>query len=206
MGFLLLLVNKLEQELYVKLQEPSLLASLKADALMFYFVYADLVTLAKSRDLDKSAYDMSQHYLELKIYLEELEKFPEITNDKEYQVFSSEPRLYESNSNHRNRHQQVWNRLFHKDDFDNILHQQLPIGAAAMKEKLFTYASSQLPGGEHWGTDAATKSVLTMIKPTNDLCESMLGLNNYLTTAIPNMDQLSRGTWSLLKKTKQCSG
>ena len=60
--------NKLEKELYSKLQEPSLLASLKADASMFYFVYADLVSLAKSTELDKSAYDMGQHYLELKTF------------------------------------------------------------------------------------------------------------------------------------------
>ncbi len=43
--------NKLEKELYSKLQKPSLLASLKADASMFYFVYADLMSLAKSTEL-----------------------------------------------------------------------------------------------------------------------------------------------------------
>ena len=48
--------NKLEKELYLKLQDQFLLASIKADALMFYFVYADLVTLAKSNELGKSAY------------------------------------------------------------------------------------------------------------------------------------------------------
>lgn len=34
--------NKLERELYIKLQDP---ACLKADALIFYFVYADLMMI-----------------------------------------------------------------------------------------------------------------------------------------------------------------
>ena len=33
---------------------------------MYYFIYADLVTLAKSNELNKSAYDIRIHYLELK--------------------------------------------------------------------------------------------------------------------------------------------
>ena len=112
--------NKLEKDLYVKLQEQRLLAALKADALMFYFVFADLVTLAKSRELDKSAYDMSRHYLELKIFLGEVERYPEVTRDKDYQVFT---RLYgASKLNHRNHfHQYVRSRLFHSDDWDNTL-------------------------------------------------------------------------------------
>ena len=32
------------------------------------------------------------------------------------------------------------------------------------------------------------------LKPSNDLCESILGLNDYLTTAIPNLHQLSRSS------------
>ena len=55
--------NKLERYLYVQLQDPTMLALLKADALMFHFIYADLTHLAKSEKLNKSAYDMSQHYL-----------------------------------------------------------------------------------------------------------------------------------------------
>lgn len=57
--------NRLEKELCIQLQDPTMLALLKADALMFYFVYADLTNLAKSKKLNKSAYDMGQHYLEL---------------------------------------------------------------------------------------------------------------------------------------------
>ncbi len=65
-----------------------------------------------------------------------------------------------------------------------------------MKEKLVLYASSQLPGGD---PDPDVKSVLSNIKPTNDLCESILGLNDYLT---PNMKQLTRSTMVTVKKNK----
>ena len=30
------------------------------------------------------------------------------------------------------------------------------------------------------------------LEPSNDFCESILGLNDYLTTAIPNLTQASR--------------
>ena len=69
-----------------------------------------------------------------------------------------------------------------------------------MREKLVKYASSQIPGGEYWDPDPDVKSVLSNIKPTNDLCESILGLNDYLTTAIPNMTQLTRSTMVTVKK------
>ena len=169
--------NRLERELYLQLQDPTILALLKADALMFYFVYGSLTNLAKSQDLNKSAYQMGQHYLELKMYLEEVEKYPEVTQDQNYQVFPSEQRLYcESTVSTREHHKPVWNRLFQKDGFDDIVLAKLSSGAIAMKEKLVVYASSQLPGGEYWDPNPDVKSVLSNIKPTNDLCESILGL------------------------------
>lgn len=63
--------NKLEKELYTKLQDPRQLVLLKADALMFVHVYADLVTLAKSRDLNKHVLDMNIHYFELQTFLKQ---------------------------------------------------------------------------------------------------------------------------------------
>ena len=54
--------NKLERDLYAKLLDPTEMVRLKADALMFYHVYADLVMLSKSNDLGKSVFDMNQHY------------------------------------------------------------------------------------------------------------------------------------------------
>ena len=93
--------NKLEKSVYTKLKDPQELACLKADAIMFHHVYADLVMLAKSNDLQKSAFDMGQHYLELKCFLEEMEKYPENCMDCSYQVFPSEPRLYGTNVTRR---------------------------------------------------------------------------------------------------------
>ena len=61
-----------------------------------------------------------------------------------------------------------------------------------MKDKLCNYAHSMLPGGKYWEADPAIEAVLRQLKPSNDLCESILGLNDYLTTAIPNLHQLSR--------------
>ena len=71
-----------------------------------------------------------------------------------------------------------------------------------MKEKLCKYAHSMLPGGKYWEPDPGTKAVLQQLKPSNDLCESILGLNDYLTTAIPNLHQLSRSNLIQVKKNK----
>ena len=83
--------------MYTKLKDPLELACLKADAIMFHHVYADLVMLAKSNDLQKSALDMGQHYLELKCFSEEMERYPENCIDCSCQVFPSEPQLYGTN-------------------------------------------------------------------------------------------------------------
>ena len=58
--------TKLEKSVYTILRDPQELSCPKADAIIFHHVYADLVLLAKSTDLEKSAFDMGQHYLELK--------------------------------------------------------------------------------------------------------------------------------------------
>ena len=97
-----------------------LIAALRTDAIMYYHVYADLVTLAKSVELDKSALDMRKHYLELKNFLEEMEVHPEIATENGHEVFISERRLYGPNkkTNHRNHKVciTVQERLFQKDD------------------------------------------------------------------------------------------
>lgn len=55
--------NKLEQDVFCKLQDPLEPAHLKVDSLFYYHVYADLYMLAKSKDLGKSVLCMTQHYL-----------------------------------------------------------------------------------------------------------------------------------------------
>ena len=60
---------------------------------MYFHVYADIVMLSKSNDLGKTVLDMNQHYLELKLYLQEVECDPSVVMDKHYQVFRSEEKL-----------------------------------------------------------------------------------------------------------------
>jgi len=68
------------------------------------------------------------------------------------------------------------------------------------KSKLANYAKDQLPGGKYWEPDADLEKVLSQLEPNNDLCESILGLNDYLSTAMPNMDQLTRSSMVQIKK------
>ena len=198
--------NKLERSVYAKSKDHQELAWFKADAIMFHHVYADLVMLAKSNDLQKSAFDMGQHYLELKCFLEEMERYPESFMFCSYQVFPSEQRLYGNNKciNHRKHtsHQVVCDRLFREDEWDNLMYSCLKDGASAMKAKLSTYAANQLPGGAYWRPEAQVEAVLRQLRPNNDLCESILGLNDYLVTALPNMSQQTRSNLIEVKKNK----
>ena len=61
---------------------------------MFYHIYADLVMLAKSNELKKSALDMNHHFLELQLLLQQLKHHPEEVMDAQCKVFPSENRLY----------------------------------------------------------------------------------------------------------------
>ena len=73
--------NRLERDIFTKLQDPIELAHLKADSLMYYHVYCDLFIISKSNELGSTVLSMNQHYLELQIYLSEVEKSPEIVLD-----------------------------------------------------------------------------------------------------------------------------
>ena len=197
--------NKLEQDVYEKLQDPDILSQLKADALMFHHVYSNLVMLAKSNELMKSAFDMRCHYLELRMFLEGTELNPQITMDRDLRVFASEGRLYgpDKKCNHRlhNHYEPIEQQIFTSEESDSsLLYPLLVTGAKAMKEKLSKYAHSMLPGGKYWEPDPDTKAVLQQLRPSNDLCESILGLNDYLSTAIPNLHQLSRSNLIEVKK------
>jgi len=197
--------NNLETTVYNKLQNADEVSQLTADAIMFYFVYADLVTLAKSNKLNKSAFDMNQHYFELHNFLEKVEQNPETVVNKDYNVFSSEDRLYGSDKdiNHRIRSKNlaIYKHLFQTDDWDTgLLFPLLSTGASKMKEKLSDYAKAQLPGGKYWNPKPSVTTVLKALKPSNDICESILGLNDFLTTAVPNMHQITRSNLVEVKK------
>ena len=199
--------NKLEQDVFRKLKDSQELAQLKADALMFHHVYADLAMLAKSTDLSKSSFDMNQHNLELQQFLQKVEHKPHLINDKELKVFISEERLYgsEKSVNHRlhSKYKPVEERIFKEDEWDgSLLFPLLAVGASEMNKKLTTYAKNQLPGGKYWSPEPAIEATLKLLKPNNDLCESILGLNDYLTTTIPNLHQLTCSNMIQVKKNK----
>ena len=90
--------NKLERDVFTKLQDSIELAHLKADSLMYYHVYGDLYMLSKSNDLDLSLLSMNKHYLELQTYLSKVESNPDIVFDTNFHVFESEERLYVTKS------------------------------------------------------------------------------------------------------------
>ena len=99
---------------------------------------------------------MNTHYLELKIFLEELTRHPENIMNKEYMVFRSEKRLYgdDEKINHRLHPttKSIHEYLFTTHEFDELTTSIISTGAAAMNEKLQHYAMKQLPGGIFIGT------------------------------------------------------
>ena len=199
--------NKLEQSVFEKLQDSETVAHLKADAIMLHHVYCNLVMLAKSNHLAKNVLDMNQHYLELQVFLAKVEHDPETAMNRNFEVFVSENRLYGNDKkvNHRLHasYKVVEENIFSEDETDKCLfYPLLASGSTSVKEKLSTYAQTQLPGGKYWEPDQDVKSILKSLKPNNDICESILGLNDYLSTALPNMHQMSQSNLVQVKKNK----
>ena len=199
--------NKLECSVFQKLQDPLELAHLKADAIMFHHVYCDLVMLAKSTSLNKNVLDMNKHYLELQTFLSEVECYPEAAMDRNHQVFPSEKRLYgkDKNINHclHPPYEPIEEVVFSCNETDGLFLQPLlRSGAASMNAKLLSYAQNQLPGGKYWEPDSDVASILKSLKPNNDVCESILGLNDYLSMVIPNLHQMSKSNLVQAKKKK----
>ena len=199
--------NKLEKDVFCKLMDSCVIDLLKVDALMYHHVYADLILLAKSRELKKSVYSMREHYLELKVFLEKLEESPKTISNRHYEVFPSECRLYhDAKFNHRtHKHTCCASECFQEHLFqslsdDDSFYSKVAAGASCMKEKLSAYAKDFLPDGLYWNVDEKTADVLKKLEPSNDLSESILGLNDYLCTALPNLVQLTKSNLVELKK------
>lgn len=100
----------------------------------------------------------------------------------ENHVFHSEKRLYSSDTtfNHRLRPQTkiIEPVLFSQDSWDlDVMYPLVVSGAKSMESKLSLYAHSQLPGGIYWNAEPAVQKILSELEPSNDLCESILGLN-----------------------------
>ena len=141
--------NKLENDVFLKLQDPSIITSLKADGLMFLHVYADLTNLAKSTELKKSAMDMNVHYLELDGFLEHVEDNPSIVLNEIVEVFESEPKLYgDEKFNHRIGIEDkiVYSHLQMEEintDLQEMVLKKVANGAKFMRKKLKSYAKEQ---------------------------------------------------------------
>ena len=155
--------------------------------------------------------DINQHYLELQVFLAKVEHDPETGMNRYFNVFVSEKRLYgnDKNVNHHLHasYEAVEEKIFSEDETDKcLLYPLLGSGATSMKEKLSSYAQTQLPGGKYWEPDQDVKAILKSLKPNNDICESILGLNDYLSTALPNMHQMTKSNLVQVKKTRQYNG
>ena len=198
--------NKLEQTVYQKLHEPAELVHLKADAIMFHHVYSCLVMLAKSTKLDKNVLEMNKHYLELQVFLSEVEKHPETALNPNVSVFPSEERLYgeDRRLNHRLHpsYDSIEEIVFWRSENDEDIFRLLASGASKMNAKLSSYAKSQLPGGRYWDPEPDVQSILKSLKPNNDLCESILGLNDHLSIVMPNLHQMSKSNLVQARKNK----
>ena len=149
--------------------------------------------------------DMNTHYLELLCFLNEVQNNPEVILRKKHEVFQSEKRLYGTSKvlNHRQHKNAdaMYSKLFKETGNESsILLPMIVKGAVSMREKLLSYAEKHLPGGVYWTPEPAVRKVLMQLEPSNDFCESMLGLNDYLTTAIPNLSQASRSNLVQIKK------
>ena len=193
-------LNRLETTCLKKLHDSLLLINLRLEGLMFDKVYADLMILVKSTDLNKTATEMSLHYEELVNFFGTLITKPcEILNSS-IQVFESESSLYDESSklNHslQDKYIPVRNALYESHENDESLLFPLVSAAVstAMHSKLQQYMKDYLPGGQYHNPDPSVRSVLSQLQPHNDRCESALGCNDWLTKILPNMAQSTRST------------
>lgn len=75
--------------------------------------------MVKSKELQKSVWDMNVHYLELLNFLQEVQHHPERIMDKTTPVFTSEKRLYTATgekTNNRAKTQDIHTTLFRTED------------------------------------------------------------------------------------------
>ena len=128
----------------------------------------------------------------------------QIMMKRDVRAFPSEERLYAtgSNTNHRAylKYPPIEKRLFQSDSFDDdMLFPLLASGAEAMTK---SYTPMLRINYLVASTGILRKEILKKLPPTNDLCESLLGRNDHLTTSIPNLCQLARSNLIETKKNK----
>ena len=119
---------------------------------MYFHVYSDLVMLSISIQLGKSAIDMNLHYLELKLFLSEVQIDINHVFDKNLEVFKFEKRLY-GDSNEINHCLHICMSaivLTIPECEKSTLKEQLVAGASIMLGKLRSFVQNQLTGGKYW--------------------------------------------------------
>ena len=187
-------LNGLEIDVLHNLTSETDLALLKVDGLLFDQIYADLMCILKSKILNKTYLDMNAHYLELLQHLELLSDHPRLVLDHTVQVFKSEERIYGSMMKlthrlHKN-YTHVRARLYTEDRYDNTLtFPLLKTAVETMAQKLRVYKADQLPGGKMWNPPDDVRKAVEELEATNDVTESILGLNDRLQKAVPNLAQ-----------------
>ena len=86
-------------------------------------------------------------------------------------------------------------RLYKEDSFDDTLTFPLVRAAASkMAEKLSVYKADQLPGGKMFELIDAVRKAIEGLEATNDITESILGLNDWIQKAVPNFAQRNVST------------
>ena len=192
-------LNMLETTCLKKLSNVTLLTKVRLEGLLFDKVYADLMMLVKSENLRKSSLDMNIHYSELLGFLRSITDDPKILLDSSACVFVSELNLYENNIklNHRLHKQylpvrEVLYDCATVDTNQALLFNMIHKVGNSMAEKLKAYKKDHLPGGKYFNPDRKTCAVLSSLAPHNDLTESVFGMNDWLTTILPNMAQSTK--------------
>lgn len=191
-------LNRLESTCLKKLHDSLLMTNLKLEGLMFDKVYADLMTLVKSKDLNKTATEMSLHYEELLDFFDSLIIEPGKILVPDMQVFKSESLLYceFSKLNHRLRDKYIpiRNALYKNSNDESLLLPLVSAVSTAMHSKLQQYMKDYLPGGKYHSPDPSLHAVLSKLQPHNDRSEGVFGCNDWLNKILPNMAQSTRST------------
>lgn len=121
-------------------------------------------------------------------------------------VFPSKERLYSKDRklNHclHPLYDSIEEVVFSRSENDEDLFLLLASVASKMNAKLSSYAENQLPGGRYWDLEPDGQSILKSLKPNNDLCESILGLNHHLSIVMPNLHQMSKSNLVQAKKNR----
>ena len=84
-------LNQLESACLKKLQDPLFITKTHMEGLMFDRVYADLMMLVKSKELNKTALDMNVHYKELLNFLQRLSDTPSLIVNENTLCFQVSP-------------------------------------------------------------------------------------------------------------------